>query len=489
MPPGAPFDLVLPGGMRVPLAEVVTLGRDPASTVVLVDPAVSRRHARIRVGAGLTVEDEGSSNGTFLDGSRVQGRVALRDGARLRIGDSELAVERRTGAAEAGRTILVPMGAPSAGEAGPRVRPGYALKRLEASEGDRRWILKDLEEGGYMRLSDADAELFQLLDGTRSTTQLVDEAERLGPGGSARLAQLLAGLGEHGFLDGVERSRPDPGRLPWYRRALEPREKLFPGAGAAFDAAYRDGGRLLFTPSALGALAVVAATGLAAFVYLVAGRYGTPFVVASKLGVGGLVFLVGRFAVVAVHELAHGLAMARAGRRVDRAGVKLVLVFPYAFVDTSAAWFEPRRRRIAISAAGPVSDAVLGGLFSLACLLLGPGAIRDVCFQVAFGAYLGACFNLNPFLDRDGYHILVDVLREPNLRRRARARGPRTAVLRRYSRLGVAWSCLAVVFVVAMTLRVRPTLETIAPEWLVWAAIVPVWLVALVPVAIAARRR
>ena len=33
----------------------------------------------------------------------------------------------------------------------------------------------------------------------------------------------------------------------------------------------------------------------------------TPFVVASKVGLGGLVFLLGRFVVVAVHELAHGL--------------------------------------------------------------------------------------------------------------------------------------------------------------------------------------
>ena len=41
-------------------------------------------------------------------------------------------------------------------------------------------------------------------------------------------------------------------------------------------------------------------------------------------------------------------------------------------------------------------------------------------FQLAFGAYLGAFFNLNPFLDRDGYKILVDVLHEPGLRQRAR---------------------------------------------------------------------
>ena len=123
-----------------------------------------------------------------------------------------------------------------------------------------------------------------------------------------------------------------------------------------------------------------------------------------------------------MHELAHGLAMASFGRRVERAGVKLVLVFPYAFVDTSDAWFEPRRRRIAISAAGPVSDFTIGAVFSLCCLR---ARARAPCATSASSSRSprtsARCFNLNPFLDRDGYHILVDVLREPGLRRRARA--------------------------------------------------------------------
>ncbi len=80
-------------------------------------------------------------------------------------------------------------------------------------------------------------------------------------------------------------------------------------------------------------------------------------------------FLLGRFAIVAVHETAHGLAMSSFGRRVEKAGLKLVVILPYAYVDTSQAWFEPRRRRIAVSAAGPVSDLALGAIFALCCLV------------------------------------------------------------------------------------------------------------------------
>ena len=197
---------------------------------------------------------------------------------------------------------------------------------------------------------------------------------------------------------------------------------------------------------------------------------------------------------VAVHETAHGLAMVAFGRRVRRAGLKLLLVFPYAYVDTSEAWFEPRRHRVAISAAGPISDLSLGALFALGCLALPAGTVRDIFFQLAFAAYLGAFFNLNPFVERDGYQILVDLLREPGLRRRARAQ-----LMRRLSGHGrqddsrcsratrcsaVAWSALAACFAVGMSLRYESRLVEVAPEPVVWAALAVVWVVVFLPVLV-----
>jgi putative peptide zinc metalloprotease protein len=239
---------------------------------------------------------------------------------------------------------------------------------------------------------------------------------------------------------------------------------------------------------------VVVMAGLVAFPYLVVGRYGTPFVVAHKIGIGGLVFLLGRFGVVAVHETAHGLTLASYGRRVRKAGLKLLLIFPYAYVDTSEAWFEPRRRRIAISAAGPVSDLSLGAIFALVCLALPAGVLRDIFFQLAFAAYLGAFFNLNPFVDRDGYQILVDVLREPGLRRRAREQflqrrgGEREAfdspALARYAVFGAVWSGVAACFAVGMSLRYEPSLMQVAPGPVVWAALAALGLAFFLPVLV-----
>lgn len=73
-------------GLQVPLAGEVELGRDPACTVRLPAEDVSRRHARVTVdGEGHLVADLGSTNGTWVNGRRVD-LHRLRAGDRLRLG-------------------------------------------------------------------------------------------------------------------------------------------------------------------------------------------------------------------------------------------------------------------------------------------------------------------------------------------------------------------------------------------------------------------
>ena len=106
------LELVLPDRTRVQVLGEMTIGRAPGSTLQLDDPGVSRRQARISIngnGEGeVTLEDAGSSYGTWLDGERVNGPTPLHDGARIRVGNQELVVERRRDESEAGRTVVVP---------------------------------------------------------------------------------------------------------------------------------------------------------------------------------------------------------------------------------------------------------------------------------------------------------------------------------------------------------------------------------------------
>jgi pSer/pThr/pTyr-binding forkhead associated (FHA) protein len=100
---GKPF-LVLrdgDGAQRiVTLAEEharLSIGRNPSNDVSLPwDEEVSRLHAELeRIGGEWTISDDGlSRNGTFVNGSRIAGRVRLRDGDVIRAGATPIAYRR-----------------------------------------------------------------------------------------------------------------------------------------------------------------------------------------------------------------------------------------------------------------------------------------------------------------------------------------------------------------------------------------------------------
>ena len=83
------------------------IGRDPEGTVVIDSPEVSRQHACLTVGAsGVTLEDLGSKNGTFVGDERIKEPCALHDGAKITIGRARLTL-RAIG--DRKKTITLPM--------------------------------------------------------------------------------------------------------------------------------------------------------------------------------------------------------------------------------------------------------------------------------------------------------------------------------------------------------------------------------------------
>ena len=74
----------------------VTLGRTDDNDVVVSDVLVSRRHARVSAGPrGLSIEDLGSMNGTYVGGHRVSSAQLL-DGQVFTIGNVDFLVVGRT---------------------------------------------------------------------------------------------------------------------------------------------------------------------------------------------------------------------------------------------------------------------------------------------------------------------------------------------------------------------------------------------------------
>lgn len=67
------------------------LGRDLSNDIVINDPEVSRRHARLLLsGNTFILEDLGSTNGTFIHGQRLGAPVVLRPGDMITIGEKVL---------------------------------------------------------------------------------------------------------------------------------------------------------------------------------------------------------------------------------------------------------------------------------------------------------------------------------------------------------------------------------------------------------------
>jgi hypothetical protein len=85
----------------------VVIGRSSELDMVLVEDMVSRKHARILVnGAGqISIEDMGSTNGTFVNGEKVR-QATLKEGDRILIGTSILKlIHQGLGTGEVDETV------------------------------------------------------------------------------------------------------------------------------------------------------------------------------------------------------------------------------------------------------------------------------------------------------------------------------------------------------------------------------------------------
>ena len=97
LPGVAGYALVVERGPRAGMTfllekEATTVGRHPEDDIFLDDVTVSRHHATFAVAQGvLTVEDHDSTNGTYVNGTRVE-RAPVQPGDEVIVGKYHLVV-------------------------------------------------------------------------------------------------------------------------------------------------------------------------------------------------------------------------------------------------------------------------------------------------------------------------------------------------------------------------------------------------------------
>jgi phosphoserine phosphatase RsbU/P len=77
---------------HLPLGRLrITIGRSARNDLCVADPFASRVHAEVRrEGDQYFLQDLGSANGTYYNGSRLDGAVPLQHGGRIQIGETEI---------------------------------------------------------------------------------------------------------------------------------------------------------------------------------------------------------------------------------------------------------------------------------------------------------------------------------------------------------------------------------------------------------------
>ena len=109
----------------------ITIGREIGNTIAPIIDSISRHHARIYFADGAwMVEDLGSTNGSLINGQKIESPVALKNGDSLRFGLIDMSVTIAAAAGAAARPAPKPEPAPALSPVAPAPKPAPALSPI-----------------------------------------------------------------------------------------------------------------------------------------------------------------------------------------------------------------------------------------------------------------------------------------------------------------------------------------------------------------------
>jgi putative peptide zinc metalloprotease protein len=309
----------------------------------------------------------------------------------------------------------------------PKLRDDVEVVDHRRRNGEPYTMIKSPAGPSYMRLSEEEKVIFELMNGQRTVKQIVVEHFRAaGSFSLSQVADLVDEMYRNNFfttpfvpvLERTLAAKRARSRVPgWIRQFREIRRLETRQAHRFFSAMYRGGGRFFFTKPAAVLSIVISIVGIGAFVTLVGeGKFS---LLGDSAATGVLVLYGIQLFSTFVHESGHALANVHAHRKILAAGFMLYLGIPAFFIETTDMWMATRRQRLVAACSGPFSECIMAGAASIIALTLPASGFTAFLFRFSVLSYIAIAQNLIPFLRLDGYYILMDAVDEMNLRERA----------------------------------------------------------------------
>jgi len=130
------------------------------------------------------------------------------------------------------------------------------------------------------------------------------------------------------------------------------------------------------------------------------------------------------FVIVFCHETAHGVTNKHFGGHVHQMGFNLIYLSPCFYVDASELWvYASRWQRVAGIIAGLWTEMIFCSLSTVVWWLTAPGSFtHEMAYKVMLITGIGAVIiNLNPLIKLDGYYLLTEIIRLPDLKEESSA--------------------------------------------------------------------
>ncbi len=130
------------------------------------------------------------------------------------------------------------------------------------------------------------------------------------------------------------------------------------------------------------------------------------------------------FVLVFCHETAHGVTCKHFGGSVRQMGFNLLYLSPCFYVDTSELWvYASRWQRVMGIIAGLWVEMIFCSCSTVVWWATAPGTFaHEFAYKVMLITGIGAVIiSLNPLIKLDGYYLLTEIIRMPNLKEESTA--------------------------------------------------------------------